>query len=139
MLQPAPADTPCPQHPHSAAAWICPRCGSFFCSACEHRTRPDALPMCPGCWALREERVHTLPQDKPSTALQTTGLVLGIFSIFPFPTLQFVTLVISILGLLMAKTPEQKKARWRSWCGLGGLCLGLLFYVVVFINAAAAK
>ena len=57
MLAEAPQGAVCPNHPEVAATWTCGRCGNFMCVACERRTRPEATPMCPACWEMRQRKV----------------------------------------------------------------------------------
>jgi len=123
MIAPAPAEALCALHPLSRAAWVCPRCGAFMCGACERRTRPDAVPMCAGCWEVRTRNVGEPRAEKASTALQTGGLVLGAASLLPLPTVQFASVVIGIIGLVLARTEAARKVRWRP---IVGLCLTLV-------------
>lgn len=132
MLQPAPASAICAHHPGLTAAWICPRCGSFFCRECERRTRPDAVPMCPDCWELRGRTVGPASVSKPSTALQTAGLVLGFFALLPLPAVQIAALVVSIMGIVKAKEPPQSNVRWRPIVGLVLAFMGVGVDVLVF-------
>lgn len=132
MLQPAPASAICAHHAGLPAAWICPRCGSFFCRACERRTRPDAIPMCPACWDLRAQSVGPVKLEKPSTALQTAGLVVGCFALLPLPAVQLAAFVVTIMGIVKAKAPPQRRVRWRPITGLVLACVGLGVDVFVF-------
>ncbi|MBS2028606.1 MAG: hypothetical protein JST54_11940 [Deltaproteobacteria bacterium] len=132
MIQRAPAQAPCAQHPGNEAAWICPRCGAFMCQSCERRTRPDAQPMCPACWGFRTEAVGPQKPEKVSTALQTSGLVLGCIAVLPLPGLQIAALIVTVLGIARAKQPETLAVRWRSVTGLCLTGLGLLVDVIFY-------
>lgn len=112
----APAGAACLTHPQTPARWACRRCGAFFCVACERRTRPDALPMCPACWELRSRNVVD-QTSKPSTAIFTASFVLGIISLLPLPVVIITSLVVGIMALVRAK--EQYAAqRWKPIVGL---------------------
>src|SRR5687767_2106449 len=102
MLAPAPLGAKCPNHREVQASWTCGRCGNFMCPGCERRTRPEATPMCVACWDLRGLKVQ--PQKLQSgTALQTAGLVVGFFALFPQPVIQVVSLVVNIIAWRKAK------------------------------------
>ncbi|MBI5544074.1 MAG: hypothetical protein HY901_09315 [Deltaproteobacteria bacterium] len=129
MSSPAPSGAQCAAHPEAAASWVCGRCGTFMCPECEHRVRPEAHPLCPSCWELRERTLATLHTEKGGTRLQTAGLILGVISLAPgcFP-LQLLSLVLNIVAI--ARAPHG--ARWRPIVGLVLTLLGsvgsLLFY-----------
>lgn len=59
----APVHAVCARHDDIVANWACPRCGAFMCPRCENRVRPEAQPLCPGCWELRARAVE---KHKPS-------------------------------------------------------------------------
>ena len=133
MLQLAPPAASCAVHAGLPARFICPRCGSFMCPDCERRTRPDAVPMCVGCWGVREQKVGPIAAaDKPSTALQTAGLVVGAIAMLPLPGVQIAALVLTIMGIVRVKSPEARAVRWRSVTGLCLVGVGLIVDVVVF-------
>jgi hypothetical protein len=125
VLAEAPAGAVCPNHPDVAATWTCGRCGSFMCVSCERRTRPEATPMCPACWEMRQRKVP--PQEVQSgTRMQTVGLVLGCISLFPIWFLQLLSLVINIVAIVKAKEPPARDVRWRPIVGLVLTVLGLV-------------
>ncbi|MBK8169481.1 MAG: hypothetical protein IPK60_03950 [Sandaracinaceae bacterium] len=120
-----------------AAAHVCERCGSFFCSGCACRTRPEALPMCPACWALRAQSVTTNKEHSP-TRIHSVGLGLGIASLLPIPVLQIGSLVVNIIALVRSFTPETESSRWKAILGLVltvfgfGIDVALLTAAVMF-------
>lgn len=124
---PPPAGAACAFHLESAgaqASYVCERCGTFFCEACARRTRPEAIPMCPSCWALREQNVK--PQEaRSATRLHTAGFVLGIIAILPIPVLQIAALVVNIIALVKSNTPETRDAKWKPIAGLLCTVIGL--------------
>src|SRR4051812_30918725 len=94
----APVSGSCANHPGASARWACQRCGSFVCRDCERRTRPDAPPLCPACWALREQVVAK--QDATdSRRMQITGLVLGCISVF-HPLLLIASLIVNLRAVI---------------------------------------
>lgn len=104
-----------------------------MCPDCERRTRPDAVPMCVGCWGVREQKVGPMgAAEKPSTALQTAGLVVGAIAMLPLPGVQIAALVLTIMGIVRVKSPEARAVRWRSVAGLCLVGVGLVVDVVVF-------
>lgn len=139
MIQPAPVGAFCVAHPAVQASWACGRCGAFMCPACEQRTRPDAVPMCPACWALREATVA--PQQTYSgTALQTTGFVLGFIALFPIPAFQLATLAVNVIGLIRAKEGTPARAvRWKSVVGLCCAGAGLMIDFALGVFAVMSK
>ncbi len=136
----APPGAVCASHPEAPAGWACGRCGAFFCVACERRTRPDALPMCPKCWELRQKVVPVVAAAS-ETRLQTAGLAMGAVSLVPMCWwLQIASIVVNIVGIVKAKEGPARAVRWRSVTGLVLSCLGLLGTVlVVTLGAAFSK
>ena len=135
MSEPAPAGSFCAWHPENAASWLCGRCGSFMCPACEQRVRPNALPMCPACWELRSRVASAQPKTKGSgTALQTTGLVLGLFALLPIPALQIASVITNIVGIAKAKEPPALNVRWRPMVGLSLTGVGLVISFLLFFG-----
>ena len=134
MLAEAPAGAVCPNHPEVPATWTCGRCGSFMCVGCERRTRPEATPMCPACWQLRERVVVQTVQS--GTRLQTAGLVLGCISLLPIWFLQLISLVVNIIAIVKAKESPAREVRWRPILGLALTLVGAVGMVVLFIALA---
>jgi hypothetical protein len=87
-----------------------------MCAGCERRTRPDARALCPGCWALRAQRVT--PQVRPPpTRLASVGLGLGIASALPVVPLWIGSVVVN--GIALFKRDEALRAvRWKAGTGL---------------------
>jgi hypothetical protein len=138
MSEPAPAGARCATHPDLDARWACRRCGAFFCVDCERRTRPEALPMCPSCWDLRSKVVTTSPA-KPSTAIFTSALVLGVVSLVPAPVLMIISLVVNVIALTRAKD-GMRPQRWKPITGLvltvGSMAVWLAVFVLAAIHGA---
>jgi hypothetical protein len=87
--------------------------------------------MCPACWALRHQRVETHQGRGSSTALQTTGLVLGVIALIPMcVAVQIASLIVNIIALVRAKEPPASLVRWRPITGLVLTALGLIMTVV---------
>ncbi len=128
----APVAGECASHPGFKADWACQRCGSFVCSSCERRTRPEAPPLCPKCWGLREATVQN-QEVTESKRLQIGGLVIGVLS-FLHPFLMVGSLILNIRELVKGKGGD---ARWMNAVGLGltGLAIftwvGAILYFVV--------
>ena len=120
----------CPQHPETAAEWTCGRCGTFFCEGCAKRVRPEAVPMCSGCWELRNRTVT--PSDVKGGRLQTAALVVGFFALLPSPPLQLVALIVCILGVVRVPDEAARKVRWRAVTGLVLTGLGFVIDLLVF-------
>ena len=135
MSQLASPGTCCARHPDTAASWVCGRCGSFMCPACERRTRPEAKPICPACWELRDQRVAPV-QLGSKTALQTAGFVLGFISVLPIPVLIIGSLVINIVAFLKATEPPAKLTRWKSVVGFSISLVSLGIWAVVLLGGA---
>lgn len=135
MSQPATPGSVCARHPEAPATWVCGRCGSFMCQACERRTRPEAYPLCPSCFDLREQRV--VPMKVTSkTGLQTAGFVLGFVALIPIPVVMIASLVINIVALVQAKEPPALTTRWKSIVGLVVTLLSMAGWLSVFLLAA---
>lgn len=122
----------CAGHPEVAAAWTCHRCGSFLCTACERRVRPDAVPMCPSCWELRAQKVPALTAPS-GTRLQTTGLVLGALSVLPIWPLILGSLITNIVAIVKAKEPPARDVRWRPVAGLTMTILFSLMWIAFLL------
>lgn len=123
-----PEGAACALHPERLATWVCGRCGTFMCSDCERRTRPEARPMCPGCWELRGRVVPSVVRRSGGTSLPTVGLVLGVISLVPMCiAIQVGSLVINLVALFGARRPPESEQRWKALTGLGLTLLGGLF------------
>ena len=90
----APVTGECAQHPGTPAHWACQRCGTFVCTACENRTRPEAPPLCPRCWALRSQvvlNIRELVRGSGGTSrwMNVAGLSLTGVAILAWTTLIF--------------------------------------------------
>jgi len=133
VSKPAPAGAQCAAHPESDATWVCGRCGTFFCALCERRVRPEALPMCPTCWELRQKVAPKPPNTKAT--IQTVGLVLGVFSLIPGCfALQVASIIVNIIAIVRAKEPFARSVRWRAILGLLLSCVGLVLGGVLLIR-----
>lgn len=130
----APAGASCLTHPQTPARWACRRCGAFFCEACERRTRPDALPMCPACWELRSRSVVD-QTTRPSTAVFTAALILGVISLLPLPVVMITSVVVGIIALVRAKG-DYESQRWKPLVGLALTVLSALGWIV-FVAVAS--
>lgn len=131
MTVAAPVSGTCGLHAGVAAAWACQRCGTFVCTDCERRTRPEAAPLCPKCWELRTAVVveQTATESK---RMQIGGLVLGVVA-FLNPLVQVASLVLNVRELI------KKRGGTRSWMNVVGLGLtgvAMLSWVVLFAWAA---
>lgn len=122
----APAGARCATHPETRATWTCKRCGAFMCEACERRVRPDALPLCPGCWELRGQRVVA---PKPGRGLETAGLWLGGFSLLCLPPVIMASLVVNGIALSRAAPGERQK----PLLGLGLTAAGIVLAVITLL------
>jgi hypothetical protein len=138
MSLPLPLGATCGAHPDVPATWVCERCGTFVCGACERRVRPDAKPMCPACWEMRARKVPAA-EATSSTRLQTAGMVIGLISILPIPVLQIASLVLNIIAIVRAKEGAARAARWRPIVGLCGTGVGLLFWIVIIVLVASGS
>ena len=126
MSGPAPAGARCAGHPEAAATWTCKRCGAFMCLACERRVRPDALPLCPSCWSLRDQKLALAPARK-SAGLETAGLWLGVLSFTCLPPVILASLVVNAMALARAQPGAQRKP-----------VIGLVLTVASILVAAVA-
>ncbi|MGQ0505873.1 MAG: B-box zinc finger protein [Myxococcaceae bacterium] len=117
----------CSNHPTTPASRLCARCGSFICTDCERRTRPDAMPLCPSCWGARSRTVA--PLSPPPDALPWAGIALGLLPYFCllswFPVLVFgvPSIIVNTIVLVRSKAPE---LRALHWIAIVGLSLSLL-------------
>ncbi len=122
MSERAPEGTRCAHHIEVQAAWTCRRCGAFFCTECERRTRAEALPMCPKCWDLRSERVEK-PGQENSQRLRIAGLILGVVALIPGCWIvQIAAIIVNILGIVRGR----KRQIPREALNIAGLVLGIL-------------
>jgi len=115
----------CALHPGVAAEWACQRCGTFVCKDCERRTRPDAQPLCPKCWELRERSLGkqtTVESEKGALA----GFILGLVSVF-HPLLMIASLVVNIRALIK-KTGGARK--WMHTAGLAATGVAMLIWFI---------
>ncbi len=132
MSELLPEGAACASHPEALASWTCGRCGSFLCTACERRTRPEARPMCPACWELRARTVPANQGRGGGGGLQTAGLVLGIFSLFPMcVAIQVASLVLNLVALSRVKEAPPGYGRWRPITGLVLTGVGVAATVLV--------
>lgn len=115
----------CAAHPAVAAQWACPRCGTFVCADCERRTRPDAPPMCPGCWELRTVQVKD-SAEKESRKLQIGGLVVGLLS-FLHPLVMLGSFILNIREL---RRGTGGALRWMNTAGLVLTVLAVLTWLL---------
>ncbi len=132
MTVAAPIAGTCGLHAGVVAAWACQRCGTFVCSACERRTRPEAAPLCPKCWELRAAAVVEQTANE-SKRMQVGGLVLGVVS-FLHPLVQVASLVLNVRELL------KKRGGTRGWMnvvGLGLTVMAMLTWVAVIVIAVS--
>lgn len=136
MSEVLPEGASCASHPDIPATWMCARCGSFMCASCECRTRPEAHPMCPACWALRSQRVEANQGRSSGTALQTAGLVLGVIALVPMcVAFQIASLIVNIVALVKAKEPPASLVRWRPITGLALTAVGVILTIVLAVSA----
>ena len=124
----APMSGQCAAHAGVKADWACQRCGSFVCLECERRTRPEAPPLCPKCWALREQTVQH-QEVVESKKLQIAGLVLGVVSVL-HPLLLVGSLVVNIRELRRRKEGAN---RWMNQVGLAGSAFAVFAWMVLII------
>ncbi len=120
----------CATHPGVQADWACQRCGSFVCKECERRTRPDAPPLCPKCWALREQAVQDQVVTE-SRRLQIAGLVLGCVS-FLHPLLMVGSAILNIRELVSGRGGVN---RWMNVAGVSLTGLALVTWTLIIIFA----
>jgi hypothetical protein len=111
----APITGECAVHAGTRAEWACQRCGTFVCTACERRTRPEAPPLCPKCWDLRTHAVADQVAIE-SKRMQIAGLVLGALS-FLHPLFMVGSLILNIRELV------RKTYGTRKWMNVTGLSL----------------
>ncbi|MBL8915307.1 MAG: hypothetical protein JNM17_31680 [Archangium sp.] len=128
----APVSGKCAAHPDVAAEWACQRCGTFVCTQCERRTRPEAPPLCPKCWDLRNKTVQDTVA-KESRRLQIGGLVIGFLS-FLHPLVMVGSLILNIRELRRGTGGD---ARWMNTAGLVLTGLAMLTWVIVIAVLAS--
>lgn len=135
MTVAAPMSGECGFHPGVAAQWACQRCGTFVCTACERRTRPEAPPLCPRCWELRSKAVVEQVVTE-SRKLQIAGLVLGIVS-FLHPLFMVGSLIVNIRELRRKGTSGG--SQWMNVAGVSLTGLAVLTWVgvIAFFVATA--
>jgi hypothetical protein len=117
----------CAAHPDRAASFVCARCGDNGCTDCERRAVPEAKPICPGCWARREERVA---KAKPETShLVGAAIAVGLLALVPcaWPA----QLGAIVLGLVVHKRAAQTPR--HQTLGLVAAGLGALGVVVSLV------
>lgn len=125
MIHPAAPGALCARHPAVEARWTCPRCGAFMCATCERRVRPEALPMCVACWALRERSVEP-PAATKRDRTPLVGLVLGAVALVPGCfALQLAALALNVVALVRTRRAGPEARRWQAWTGLGLTLVGL--------------
>jgi hypothetical protein len=124
----APRAGECSGHPGVKADWACQRCGTFVCTECERRTRPEAPPLCPKCWVLREQTVQN-QEVTESKKLQVGGLVLGLISIL-HPLLMVASLILNIRELVRGKAGANRWMNVAGLCGTGVAVLGWMGMIV---------
>lgn len=91
--------------------------------------------LCASCWELRAQRVAETVKvtGNGGKGLGTTGLVLGILSIFPLPPLMLASLVINILAL----TRSERGTRTKPVVGLVlTLAFGFAWLVALVVAMA---
>jgi hypothetical protein len=115
----------CAAHPGAAAQWACQRCGTFVCKDCERRTRPEAPPLCPACWTLREAAVAKDVQ-KDTHRLQVGGLVLGGLS-FLHPLFMVASFIVNIRELVRGTGGDK---RWMNVVGVSATGVAVLVWGV---------
>ena len=127
MTVAAPLAGECATHPGVKADWACQRCGSFVCDVCERRTRPEAPPLCPKCWAMREQSVQT-QEITESKKLQISGLFLGLLSIHP---LMFIASL--VLNIRELRRRKEGRYRWMNQAGLALSGISVFVWLVLLV------
>lgn len=130
----APVTGECAQHPGTPAHWACQRCGTFVCTACENRTRPEAPPLCPKCWALRSQVVQEQAVTE-SRKLQIAGLVIG-FASFLHPLVMVASLVLNIRELVRGSGGT---SRWMNVAGVSLTGVAILTWTTLIIFAVTSR
>jgi hypothetical protein len=131
MTVAAPISGHCATHTDVIGNWACQRCGSFVCRACERRTRPEAPPLCPACWDVREQVVGKLVRAE-SRKTQIAGLVLGCVSVF-HPLILVASLIINIRALLRGAARSSKRMHVGGLIGSGVAVLIWITAIIVFV------
>jgi hypothetical protein len=99
-----------------------------MCQACERRTRPEALPLCPGCWSLREQRVAPAPRG---TRLENAGLWLGGLSFLCLPPIVLSALVVNLIVLGRAPPGGKTKGLIGLGLTLGGVAVTISVFALL--------
>jgi len=126
----APVSGVCAAHPGVKADWTCQRCGSFVCSQCERRTRPEAAPLCPSCWTLREQAVKDQVVVE-SRRMQIAGLVTAVLAFHPLFTVA--SLIVNIRELVKGTGGT---SRWMNKVGLALTGVWILSWIGLIIFLA---
>jgi hypothetical protein len=92
--------------------------------------RPDALPLCPNCWGLREQRVAPA---KKNTRLETAGLWLGGLSFTCLPPIVLAGLVVNLMVISRAEPEAKRKGYIGLALTIGG---GLVAFLVLVLAAS---
>lgn len=109
----------------------------MFCNKCGTKI-PDGQTVCPNCGASQSEPAQPANQAAPaqtiivrqSNGCATAGFVLGIFGfIFPTGLLQLVGLILSIVGVVKAKSVNGT----GRGMAIAGIVLCTLSLLVVFM------
>ncbi len=108
----------CARHEASPTSFTCSRCGTFGCIDCERRPGMDAAAMCPACWVVNAQAFA-----KPSSQLQTAGLVVGAISMIPCLPIAFASVVLNVIAII-------KSTREHRWKPIVGLCITLSVVVL---------
>ncbi|MFZ5438350.1 MAG: B-box zinc finger protein [Myxococcota bacterium] len=130
----APVGGTCAAHPGVAAQWACQRCGTFVCPQCERRTRPEAPPLCPACWQLRE-KVVTDTTVSESRRVPIGGLIIGVLS-FLHPLIMVGSLVLNLRELIKGRGGDR---RWMHTVGLVLTGLAILTWTVGIAFLATSR
>lgn len=135
----APEGSVCPDHPAASAPWACPRCGRFLCEGCARRPRPEALPLCPACWALREKVVEKTV-GVPGSRLFNVGLGLSIASFLPALPLIIGSFVVNGIALARAaRDPQLQPHRWKAITGLALSGAAVVLWMLILVFAVAVR
>lgn len=118
----------CAAHPGAPARWACQRCGTFVCSDCERRTRPEAPPLCPKCWELRAQTVG-VQQATEANRLPLAGLITGLLSVL-HPLLLVASLVLNLRALVRGHGGAR---RWMHVVGVAGSGVAVLVWVFALV------
>jgi len=94
--------------------------------------RPDALPMCPNCWDLREQRVAAAPK---ATRLENAGLWLGGLSFLCLPPIVMASLVVNLIVLSRAAPGQRSKGLVGLGLTIGGVVVTIAVFALVIFRA----